>query len=92
MSRTSKAARLSLRLPINLKELIEDAAAVMGQSVSDYAVATLVKASEAVLEQSQTTVLSNQQRRTFMTLLDDADAKPNKALADASNRYKNQIR
>jgi len=82
-----KEARLNFRLPNDLKEVIEEAATAMGQSVSDYAIATLVKSSQAVLQQSQTTVLSNRDRKTFMALLDDSDAKPNRALTEAAKRY-----
>ena len=65
----TKEARLNFRLPSDLKKVIEEAATAMGQSVSDYAIATLVKNSQAVLQQSQTTVLSNRDRKTFMALL-----------------------
>ena len=81
-------ARLNFRLPSDLKSVIEEAATAMGQSVSDYAIATLVKNSQSVLQQSQTTVLSNRDRKTFMALLDDTNARPNRALTQAAKRYK----
>ena len=73
-TRTAKEARLNFRLPSDLKDVIEEAATVMGQSVSDYAIATLVTNSQAVLQQSQTTVLSNRDRKAFVALLDDPGA------------------
>lgn len=88
----AKEARLNFRLPSDLKEVIEEAATALGQSVSDYAIATLVKNSQAVLEQSQTTVLSNRDRKTFMAMLDDSDAKPNRALTEAAKRYKKRFK
>ncbi len=88
---TAKEARLNFRLPSDLKEVIEEAATAMGQSVSDYAIATLVKSSQIVLQQSQTTVLSNRDRKTFMALLDSSDAKPSRALTEAAKRYKKRF-
>ena len=88
----AKEARLNFRLPSDLKEVIEEAATAMGQSVSDYAIATLVKSSQVVLQQSQTTVLSNRDRKTFMALLDKSDAKPNRALTEAAKRYKKRFK
>jgi uncharacterized protein (DUF1778 family) len=87
----TKEARLNFRLSSDLKEVIEEAATAMGQSVSDYAIATLVRNSQAVLQQSQTTALSNRDRKTFMTLLDESDAKPNRRLAQAAKRYKQRF-
>ncbi len=88
----SNEARLNFRLPSELKEVIEEAATAMGQSVSDYAIATLVKNSQAVLQQSQSTTLSAKERRAFMALLDETDAKPNRALSAAAKRYKKRFK
>ena len=89
---TAKEARLNFRLSHDSKDVIEEAATAMGQSVSDYAIATLVKNSQAVLQQSQTTVLSNRARKAFMALLDDSDAKPNRALTESAKRYKKRFK
>jgi uncharacterized protein (DUF1778 family) len=80
-------ARLNFRLPAELKETIEEAAACLGQSVSDFAVSTLAQTARNVIEQHQVTRLSNRDRETFMALLDDADAQPNRALRSAAKRY-----
>ena len=77
MSQTAKStARLNMRLPAELKTVIEAAAAHLGQSVSDYAVSTLVQSAQNVLHQHSVTVLSKRDRDIFVALLDDADAKP----------------
>ena len=81
-------ARLSFRLPAELKETIEEAAAHLGQSVCDFAVSTLVTAARSVLREHQVTRLSRRDRDAFVTVLDDVDAKPNKALRAAAKRYK----
>jgi uncharacterized protein (DUF1778 family) len=83
-----REARLNVRLPDDSKAVIEAAAAVLGQTVSDYAVSTLVRNSREVIEQESVTVLSNRDRDRFIAAMDDLDAKPNKALAAAAKRYK----
>ncbi len=81
-------ARLNFRVPTQLKAVIEEAAAALGQSVSDFAVSTLVQTARTVIRQRSVTELSNRDRDVFIALLDDVNAKPNKALADAAKRYK----
>lgn len=85
---TTQDARLNFRLPADLKETIEEAALHLGQSVTDFAIATLVQNAREVIEQHNVTRLSNRDRDIFTKLLDDADAKPNAALAAAARRYK----
>ncbi len=81
-------ARLSFRLPADLKVVIEEAAATLGQSVSDFAVSTLVQTARSVLHQQGVTELSARDRDVFVTLLDDAEARPNRALTEAARRYR----
>jgi len=81
-------ARLNFRLPAELKETIAQAAAQLGQSVSDFAVSTLVQSARNVIQQHRVTKLSNRDRDIFIAMLDDADAKPNKTLAAAARKYK----
>ena len=54
-----KKARLSFCLPSDLKTVIEKAAAALGQSVSDFAVSTLVQTAHSVLHQQSVTELTN---------------------------------
>jgi uncharacterized protein (DUF1778 family) len=89
---SGKDSRLNFRLPSELKDVIEEAATAMGQSVSDYAIATLVKNSQAILQQSQSTILSAKERRAFTALLDETDAKPKRALSEAAKRYKKRFK
>ena len=81
-------ARVNFRLPAELKETVVQAAAQLGQSVSDFAVSTLVQSARSVLQQHNVTKLSGRDRDIFIAMLDDADAKPNKALGTAARRYK----
>lgn len=81
-------ARLNFRLPTGLKSVIEEAAASLGQTVSDFAVSTLVQAAQRVIREQSVTELSARDRDIVIALLDDADAKPNKALKKAAAEYK----
>jgi uncharacterized protein (DUF1778 family) len=80
--------RLSFRLPTELKQTIEEAAARLGQSVSEFAVSTLVRTAREVIELENITKFSNRDRDIFIALLDDKKATPNNALLAASQRYK----
>lgn len=82
-------ARLDFRLNRQVKEVIEQAAAVSGQSVSDFAVSALYRTAREVLEREQATRLSNRDRDVFLAML-DSDAKPNEALKRAAKRYKSR--
>jgi uncharacterized protein (DUF1778 family) len=85
---SEREARLDFRLSGALKETIEEAAAQLGQSVSDFAISTLVTAARQVLQEHQATRLSQRDRDRFVALLDDAEARPNEALRAAAKRYK----
>lgn len=84
-------ARLNFRLPSELKHIIEQAAGHLGQSVSEFAVSTLVQTAHDVIEQHDRTELSIRDRDIFLALLDDADAKPNEALVAAAEKYKKEL-
>jgi uncharacterized protein (DUF1778 family) len=85
---THNDARLNFRLPAELKQTIEEAAARLGQSVSDFAVSTLVRSARDVIEQENITRLSNRDRNVFISLLDKKNIRPNNALAAAARKYK----
>jgi uncharacterized protein (DUF1778 family) len=89
--RATRRARLNFRLPADLKDVIETAAAHRGQSISEYAVSALVHNACRVIREHDVTVLSNRDRDLFLALLDDADAAPNEALKKAAARYKKHL-
>lgn len=62
-------ARIDFRLPPEAREKIEQAAAVSGQSLSDFAASTLLERAESVLERQRTTILNAQQWDHFVELL-----------------------
>jgi uncharacterized protein (DUF1778 family) len=88
---TRSEARLNFRLPTELKEVIEQAAAHTGQTVSDFAVSTLVQSARSIIDEHDRTELTNRDRDIFVALLDDSKAKPNKALTAAARKYKKQV-
>lgn len=91
MPSASSDARINFRLSSELKQTIEDAAAQMGQSISDFAVSTLVQTARKILHEQQVTRLSERDRERFVALLDDESTKPNEALVKAAKRYKKQV-
>jgi uncharacterized protein (DUF1778 family) len=84
-------ARLNFRLSGELKKTIEDAAAELGQSVSDFALATLARKARSVLRDQATTRIGGRDRKRFMQLLDDTSTEPNEALSKAARRYRKQV-
>jgi uncharacterized protein (DUF1778 family) len=84
-------ARINFRLSSELKETIEEAAALTGQTVSDFAISALLVHARRVIQEHDQTVLTNRDRDRFIALLDQKSAKPNKALAAAARQYKKQL-
>jgi uncharacterized protein (DUF1778 family) len=87
MTTTSRTAWLALPLPSESKQAIEDAAALAGQTVSEFAISALTQRVRSLIQDQSNTVLSKRDRDVFMKLLDRTDAKPNKALVAAARRY-----
>ena len=82
-----RAARLDIRLNSNVKEQIEQAAAVSHQSITDFVVTSLLRASEEALERQQLIQLTNRDRDLFLAAL-DSDVRPTRALRKAAERFK----
>jgi uncharacterized protein (DUF1778 family) len=91
MSQTKNDARLNFRLSSELKKTIEDAAARTGQTVSDFAISTLVQASRRILHEEQVTKLSDRDRQRLVEILDDPTTRPNAALVAAAKKYKKLV-
>jgi uncharacterized protein (DUF1778 family) len=85
-------ARLNVRLAPDIKRTIEEAAAQLGQTVSDFAVSTLVQAARQVIREQDVTRLSERDRKLFVALLDNETSQPNKTLVAAAKRYQKQVR
>ena len=79
--------RLDFRISEEHKSLIERAASVQGQTVSSFAIATLIRAAEETIQRATVRTLSARDSRTFLKML-ESDAAPNAALKAAAKRYK----
>src|SRR5438105_14632557 len=88
---SKKAARLDVRLNAQAKEKIEQAAVVSHQTVTDFVVSTLLRASENALARHHTIHLTNRDRDLFFAGL-DCDVHPNCALREAATKFKRQSR
>ena len=86
-----RAARLDIRLNPQAKEKIEQAAVVSHQSLTDFVVTSLLRVSEETLQRQRMIHLSKRDRDLFLTAL-DADARPNRALRKAAERFKRSHR
>ena len=89
MPNTTTRDRLNFRLCRQHKALIERAAMTLGQSITEFAVGSLVRDAHAVLRQQETTVLSDRDRRAFLSML-EGKAEPNAALQTAARLYRRQ--
>ena len=82
-----RAARLDIRLNPQAKAKIEQAAAVSHQSITDFVVTSLLRASEEALERQELIQLTNRDRDLFLAAL-EADVRSNRALRKAAERFK----
>jgi uncharacterized protein (DUF1778 family) len=78
---------MAFRLNGQHKRLIEKAAALNGQTLSDFAAATLLDKARQVLQAENYRALSGRDARRFLELL-SGDVEPNEALRQAARRYK----
>lgn len=80
-------ARLDFRLQSEHKRLIEQAAVASGQTLSEFALSSLIDAARETVDQATTTQLNRRDREAFLALI-SADAEPNEALQAAADRYR----
>jgi uncharacterized protein (DUF1778 family) len=85
--RSTRAARLDIRLNAQAKEKIEQAAVVSHQSVTDFVVSSLLRASEEALQRQQAIRLTDRDRELFLAAL-ETDVRPTRALRKAAQRFK----
>ena len=88
---TRRTARLDIRLNPQAKEKIEQAAVVSHQSLTDFVVTNLLRASEEALQRQQMIHLTNRDRDLFLAAL-EKDARPNRALRKAAEKFKRSHR
>lgn len=83
---TSKAERLDMRLSSQQKRLLEQGAALMGLSVSDFVVQSAARAAEELVRSQQVIALTLEGQQAFAAAL-EAPPAPNAALKAAFGRY-----
>lgn len=83
---SNSPARMDFRLQAEQKSLIEQAAALSGQTLSQFGITAMLQAARASIEQATVTELSNRDRDVFLAML-DADVEPNAALRAAAERF-----
>ena len=85
-----REARLDVRLNQRAKETIEQAAVVSHQTLTDFVVTSLLRASDDVLKRHQTVKLTSRDRDLFLNTLDKAE-RPNSALRKAAKKFKREL-
>ena len=89
IKKRASTARLDVRLNPQAKEKIEQAAVVSHQTVTDFVVTSLLRASDEALRHHDTIRLTNRDRDLFLAAL-DANVRPNRALHKAVEKFKRQ--
>ncbi|MBV9850766.1 MAG: DUF1778 domain-containing protein [Armatimonadetes bacterium] len=87
----SHDARLNFRLSREVKERVERAARISGQSVSDFAASALARCADDILERQNVIRLADADRDFFLALL-DADAEPSETDRAAAAHYMGEQR
>jgi len=82
-----QTARLDFRIEARTKQAIEQAAAVSGQTLSDFAKTALASKAAEVMQRHRVTLLTDEEWGRFMKIV-DSDAGPNARLKRAAKRYK----
>ena len=83
--------RLDFRLDTDAKEVITQAAHISGKSLSEFAVSSLVRSAQEVLERHQTITFSNQDFDAFLEAA-ESEEEPSAALMEAAERYRQRFR
>lgn len=86
-STKAHSERINFRLEPKKKYLIEEAAAARGLTLTQFAISTLEKEAQAVVQNAHLLVLSDRDRDAFLTALDHPPA-PNHNLLKAAKHYK----
>ena len=79
---TARIARLDVRLDPERKALVEQAAGLLGQTISAFTVSTLAREAREVVERFGTISLSDRDRDAFLSAL-DTPPKPNARMKKA---------
>lgn len=90
---TSQQSRLNFRLAPEIKARVARAATVVGQDLTEFAVATLSQKADEVLEKHDRVLLGSEDYQFFLDALSAADAgKPSKKSNKAADEYRRGTR
>lgn len=90
--KTSTNSRLNIRLTPDLKARIRRAATVLGQDLTEFAVSTLNDRAVEVLEEYDSLVLSEAERRAFLDILAGDAPAPTKRALESAKKYKGGVK
>lgn len=91
-AKVRSSARLEARIPLELKELLEEAAPLAGHSsVTDYLVQTMRENATRTVEAARLSRLNRQESAAFVRSL-LSPAAPNRSLQAAVARYREQVK
>lgn len=91
MASTPQNARLDVRMSEDSKRLIEQAAGLLGVSVSSFTVSTMVREAEGVVERFGALRLSRRDGERFLAALENPP-EPNEKLRAAAERHAREVR
>ena len=80
-------ARINIRLTQEIKAMIEEAASIMGMSLTDFLVSSAKEKAEQAVEQHNSFLASQRDREIFFDALMNP-VEPNERLKAAATRYK----
>lgn len=88
----SEPSRMNIRLAIEIKERIVKAASLSGQDLTEFAVATLSKKAEEIIERHDNLLLDSEDYQFFLNALSENPSEPSEKSQQIAARYKQGIR
>jgi uncharacterized protein (DUF1778 family) len=77
----TRSEQVSLRVPPDTKHILQQAASIAGQSLTDFMVATSAEKARQIVEQHRVITMSQSAYDEFATALDDPEIRPAPPLA-----------
>jgi uncharacterized protein (DUF1778 family) len=86
----SRGARLEARISVEQKAVLQQAAALLGHTLSEFVIASAQEAAKRVIQEHQTVLLSRAEQIAFVSTLLDPPP-PNERLREAAAAYREQM-
>lgn len=83
----TQQSRLNVRLSPEVKARVARAAGIVGQDLTEFAVATLNQRADEILEKHDTILLADEDYRFFLDALDGSTAAPSERSRAVAERY-----